>query len=567
MAIDTSPKKIRKDTRGLPEDMDPRNFYEYRYTSNLKTATGLESLILKLIPLSIHKSVVFAIDPLRDFKVAPHRITPSNRNRIRAVESVLLKRTQHRVFRSLVLQQKPNFANIQVCWSPGLDQRSEAFAEATDELTTQPVLISEINDTTRRTRLLGSLQGTMDSFQGYVNSPPRTVRRVYRSHYVYHATEPLGASCAMAGGTANARAEGQESHVSDIGPTGAVLSSSVYNNLRTGEKAYLEAEIANRVLSMFKDWSPNRRDYTLFRNLVELKDLPRGIMSIQNTVRDFRALFATLGSKPKLRDSIFNLEKLSSNVPKEYVSYHFGWKLLVKDVKDLLALPEKLSKKYAFLIRRAGKPTNFRTKRNFSSALTVGVSGFDYDGSPYEYSPLTASRLERETEIRMVINATFDFPPPDAITFKSYRFWDEIGAVPRPTDLYNLIPWSWLVDWCTGLGNYVEVIDNINRDPSLINWGMITGLTKGRLITDFQSKVDATDFYSEDFVGTHTVVTTEVKNHTSILNYECRIRKDMAAALDVNTIAAPNLNGYQQSILGAILAQRLPTFTPRYVRI
>ena len=184
MVIDTSPKPVRKDTRGLPEDMDPRYFYEYRYSSNLKTATGLESFLLRLIPLSIHKSVVFAIDPLRDFKVAPHRITPSNRYRTRGVDSVLLNRTQHRVFRSLVLQQKPNFANIQVCWSPGLDQRSEAFAEATDGLATQPVLISEINDTTRRTRLIGSTQGTMDSFQGTINSPPRTVRRVYRSHYI-----------------------------------------------------------------------------------------------------------------------------------------------------------------------------------------------------------------------------------------------------------------------------------------------------------------------------------------------------------------------------------------------
>jgi len=566
MAIDTSPKPIRNDTRGLPEDMDPRNFYEYRYLSNLKTATGLEGLLLRYIPLSFHKSVVFAIDPLRDFKVAPHRITPSNRERTKGVDSVLLNRRSLRKFTAWSLSQIPNYGGIAVCWSPGLAERIDATGEANADLTTQPVLISVINDTTRRTRLLGSEQGTMDSFQGYINSPARHVEKVNRYNYIYHPANPVSPECSERGGAANTHSNSFESWVHNIVPTAAVLYPTTFNNLRTAELAFLNDKIAHECLAMFKEWSPNRRDYSLFRNIVELRDLPRSIKSIQETVRSFRSLFASLGTKPKLRDSIFELQGLVSRVPNEYLSYHFGWKQLVKDVKDLLALPDKLSKKYAFLIRRAGKPTTFRTKRNFNTSLSEGVSGFDYDTSPYEYSSNITHKLERETELRLVINATFDFPPPDGISFKSHRFWEEIGAVPRPTDIYNLIPWSWLVDWFTGLGNYVEVIDNINRDPTLINWGMITGLTKGRLITNYQSKSDAVDYTIEDFVGTSSTTSVVLNNHTSVLNYECRIRKDMATALAVNTTAARNLSAYQQSILGALLAQRLDHSTPRTFR-
>lgn len=569
MVDDTNPYDYsRNDTRGLPQGFDPRMFYEYRYLSNLKTATGLEGLILKYMPYGLIRSVVFAIDPLRDFKVAPHRITPSNRQRKKAVESVLTtQRKRTNQFRAYSHSQTPNYNGISVCWSPGRVEHLDATGTQVADLTTQPPLVQEINDTTRRTRLIGSEQGTMDSFQGFMSSPARRVDKVNRYDYIYHPAEGIPSpECSERGGDANRGSDSIDLWWSDIGPTAAVLFPSTLNNLRTSELAYLEDLISRNVLAMFKDWSPNRRDYTLFRNVVELRDIPRSINSLNDTLRNLRSLFVSLGSKPRLRDSVFDLRRTAGNIPSEYLSYHFGWKQTYKDLMDLLALPEKMSKKYAFLIKRAGKPTTFRTKRTFLSALSEGVSGFDYDTSPYEGDVVVSHKLERETELRLVINATFDFPPPDAISLNLKKFLDQIGAVPRPTDIYNLVPWTWLLDWFTGLGNYVEVIDNINRDTSLINWGMITGQTKGRLVTNFKSKSDRLVVTTEDFVGRSEVLSHAENNHTSFYQYECRIRKDAATALNVNTTSDPRLSVYQKSILGALLAQRLDHSTPRTFR-
>jgi hypothetical protein len=441
-----------------------------------------------------------------------------------------------------------------------------ADATVPADLTTQPTLIDYSEDTTRRTRLIGSEQGTMNSFSSYINSPSRHVEKSNRYHYIYHPAAPVDPGCSERGGAANLRSESIELWTHDIGPTAAVLYPSTVNALRSAEKDYLDHIMADKALSMFKDWSPNRRDYSLFRNAVELRDIPRSINSLNDTLRNFRTLFTSLGSKPKLRDSVFDLRKTAHDLSGEYLSFHFGWKQTYKDLMDLLALPEKMSKKYSFLIKRAGKPTTFRTKRNFPSALAEGVSGFDYDTSPYEYGVSLSHRLERETELRLVINATFDFPPPAGISFRAYRFLDSIGAVPRPTDIYNLIPWTWLLDWFTGLGNYVEVIDNIAREDALINWGMITGLTKGRVISNYKSKTDTVDYTIEDFVGTSSKTSVIDNNHTSVLNYECRIRKDLATVLAVNTTSAQNLSAYQKSILGALLAQRVGGFTPRTIR-
>jgi len=569
MPDDSNPEKPPVDTRGLPQGYDPRMFYEYRFGKFFsKTAPGVEYLIWKYIPKSIIGTVVFAIDPLRDFKVAPHAITPKNRHRERATDSVLLKRKHSRRAGIESDTYQVNYGGVALCYSPAPVHESLSFPYPDAELDAQPPLPGIINDTTRRTRLIGSEQGTMDSFSGYTNSSARSTRRVTKYEYKFHDTDdnPQVENCQLAGGVIHRTVNtSTESYVSEISPSSAIFPLSTYNSLRNSEIAYAEELMASHALAMFKDWSPFRRNYTLFRNVVELRDLSRSVESLRRTLGDFAKLSASLGSKRSLRDSIFDLKRTSKNIPNEYLSYHFGWKMLYKDLMDLLKTPEKLAKKTAFLIKRAGKPTTFRTKRKFVSARSEDVSGFVYDSSPYEQDISTSHRLARETELRMVINATFDFPPPSGISFRIGGFLDSVGVIPRPTDLYNLVPWTWLLDWFTGLGNYIEVIDNINRDPSLINWGMITCQTKGKIITNYKSKAYTLTYLREDGVSGY-IEREELtpQSHESIFSYECRIRKDMAQVLDVNTTAGLNLSAYQQSILGALLAQRLDHTTPRF---
>jgi hypothetical protein len=567
MAINPDDKP-RLDTRGLPEGCDPHMFYEYRRDTLVKSASGIESFVYKYIPWSISRSFAFAIDPFAKFKVAPHRITPKNRNRVRGVASVLQMRTTKRHFYAISHNQTPNFGGIAICWSPGLAETLTADAIAgPTELTTQPVLHDESNDTTKRTRLIGSEQGTFDSFKSTLSSPPRYVYKWNRYNYVYHPAPGIPSpECSERGGTANTRSDSSENWTQEIVPTAAVFFPNSLKAVRDNEIARCDQLMSQNAISMFKEWAPIKRDYTLFRNLVELRDVPRSIISLQKTCLDLGVLFKSLGTQPKLRDSIFSLTTAAKNIPNEYLSYHFGWKQLYKDVMDLLALPEKSSKKSSFLIKRAGKPTTFRFKRVIPFRSVEGVPGFDYDTSMYEYGVTQSNACEGEVELRMVINAVFDFPPVNDVSFKSGRLFDRIGAVPRPTDIYNLIPWTWLLDWFTGLGNYIELIDDMNRDSSLINWGMMTAVAKGKITSNYKSKVDNRSYIIEDFVGTTETISTSQNNHTSVLEYEYRIRKDLATVLDVKTTAAPNLSGYQQSILGALLAQRIDHTTPRTFR-
>jgi hypothetical protein len=554
---------LRIDTRGLPEGYDPHMFYEYRHRTLVEAADGIESFAYKYIPWTYLRSFAIALDPTYPFKVASHRITSENRTRYRSVASVLQKRRRITKNFNISHAQTPNYHGISACWSPTLNETITATFNGDTEITTQPALVDIVVDTTSRSRIIGSEQGTMRFFKSYINSPPRVVRQTeeYKSYLVPAPGIP-SLSCSAVGGTGNTRTDSTDTKNVEFVPSAAVLFPNSVTTLRNIEYAYLESLISKNAISMFKEWSPNKRTSTLFRNIVELRDIPRSIASLQKTLGDLRSLYTSL-SRGTLRQIVFDLKRTSADIPNEWLSFHFGWKQTYKDVMDLLALPEKLSKKYDFLIKRAGKPTSFKLKRNFTSALVDGLPAFEYDSATMEYGVIHKTRLERETELRLVINAVFDFPPLNPVSFRSHNYLDRIGLVPRPTDLYNLVPWTWLVDWFTGLGSYVELIDNMARDETLINWGMITGKTTGRLITNRTSKVDNRVTTSVDFVGSSTVINSSTLIHESALHYECQIRKDAAAALSVKTIAEPNLSAYQQSILGALLAQRKGSFTPR----
>lgn len=548
----------RLDTRGLPEGYDPHKLYEYRLDTLAKNSSGLESFVYKLMPYSVIRSLAFAIDPTAPFKVSGSRITPANRTRYRATASVLQVGSfkRKRIFSGF--EPQVNYGGVSICWSPY--KKMTGFTDIVGSGTfTQAVLPDRVKDTTRRTRLVGSDQGTFEKFKGHVNSPSRTIRRITEERsLIFTTTATNEPACSNVGGTRQGNAGSKEVMETSFTPFGATLSLQSFNQLRDGEINFCLSLCQKHAVSMLKSVEPMAGDYTLFRNTVELRDVPRSVKQLLQTTTDLRKLYLSLRHSPKLRKVVFNLKGLAKDVPNEYLSYHFGWKQLWRDLNDLLALPEKASKKVNFLMSRSGKPTTLRSKRIIPSATGTGVSGFEYQQTADDYSLNTESRIERTSEVRLVVNRTWDFPPINSAEFKRHVFAQRTGIEPRITDVYNLIPWTWLLDWFTGLGNYIDLIETINsRDSGIINWGMISCVTTGRLITEFSSQSTS---WQDTFVDNTHVSGSEyyTKNrHTSTYEYECHTRSDVATILDVKLTSVPStLTPYQMSILGALLAQR-----------
>jgi hypothetical protein len=177
---------------------------------------------------------------------------------------------------------------------------------------------------------------------------------------------------------------------------------------------------------------------------------------------------------------------------------------------------------------------------------------------PWPFQALVVGRVEREIELKMVINTTFDFPTLNRPKFVHDKFMDKLGLIPRPTDLYNLVPWTWLVDWFSGAGNYIEIIDEINRDRSIINWGFLTGISTGRAISEHRSRTYNNRTYVDLIWDRTSVDTYQPFAHTSVVDFTFQLRKSLATVMDVKTTAdVGSLTPYQQSILGSLLSQRI----------
>jgi hypothetical protein len=340
-----------------------------------------------------------------------------------------------------------------------------------------------------------------------------------------------------------------------IGPT-ARISPTVVSALMASEELLASSLMAKHAISMYKGILPSARTYTLFRNLVELRDIPRSITQLRTTIRNLGSHYDSMTIPHKVRKQVTSFNTSLRDIPKEWLSYSFGWRQTYSDMMGLLTSPQKIGNKINFLIRRGNKPTTFRSKRNYSSEGAAS-SGFVYDVTLPERGSTTEHSISRETELRMVVNATIPFPPIDVPRLMRNDFMHKMGVLPTFTDLYNLVPWTWLVDWFTGLGTYIELIDNISMDRNLINWGVITSETKGKLTTRHQTYVESLAHHSVNATG-YTDTTRVLYPHTSDLYFFSHLRKDVSSVYDVSIATDPStLSAYQNSILGALLATRV----------
>lgn len=518
----------------------------------------IPKLVFNLVNPSFLMPMALAIDPFWKFRVGATRISSTTRTRKRKITSVLSDRslnTGRSLYSTTDGIHTIGSPLIPICttYSSTFDL-SYLFNSTEVRPKAVPSYYQETKDSTGRTRIpVGSRHNEFLS-QKIVSfhSPPRRTR--------FGSTQTSIAFIPHCGASEKLYSVDMR-HSEDVGDA-ATLSESTIQAIFELERSKLEAEMPGMALKLMPKALPDRREYTLYRNLVELRDLPRGIQTLKNTMGDLVEIYKKL--PPGLAEKVFSLTTPLRNVPAEYVSYNFGWKQLYRELVGLLPSVDKITRRVNYLIKRKLKPTTFRASSQRTLDGSEGPS-FDYNthlGENWWESGAASqsTRVDRTAEFRVSLNAIFDFPTLSVPEFQREEFVRRFGLNPRPVDTYNLIPWTWLVDWFTGLGTYVEAIDAINSDRSTINFGFITGVLTSKYTCSRESKTTVVDgwVYSPP-VGTPggTNTTVSYNRHTSLLEVRTQIRKELSSAYDVTPIlAGGTLTPYQQSILGSLVAMR-----------
>lgn len=527
------------DSGGIPDGLDPHKFYDDRSRRLAAEAIGAERLAYQIFGREWIKSFAFAIDPFAPFKLSSTRVSAVTRTRV-------VTSGQQQVRKMRIRNKSVTGSTNADPSTPDLFDRvpykevATYTLDTTQTLTSQSQVRGNLKDTTNKTRALGVRQGEAEFFVPEVHSPPRSRFWVNFDNNTYN----------VAGGWMNHARTLSTYQREGQGPY-ASISNVAVAALATAEGTLADQVIAKQALGLLNGCFSQRRTYSLFRSAAELKDLP---YTLRETCKAMSSLYHAAERLARQRYPNVKLKGFHKRVANQYLNEKFGWEATIKDVMGLMVSPEKIAKRVNYLLLRNGQDTSYRSGFRYTEPIASPPT-FAYSPLQNEAQVSLSTSAFRQVELRCMINCNVRLPQIEVPKLRrdlTRKFW---GVDPSPVDLYNLVPWTWLIDWFTGIGDYVEAFDNLNNDRSIINFGLLTYLSRGEIKTNFVGRVTSSWSTTSQSVNVSGSSTADAA-HTSTLLYRYRKRKNITEAYHVKpTWNLPSFSGFQAAILGALLAK------------
>lgn len=194
----------------------------------------------------------------------------------------------------------------------------------------------------------------------------------------------------------------------------------------------LEPSFGAAATQLLADTSPSRPVVDLPLAVYELKDIPSMLRNEGNSFLQ-KAAHANL-------------------------SYQFGWRPLLNDLSNLFDFHDQVSKREAEL--RNMFDSGLRRKRTiFSGAQRYTERKFlQSDGHGVSVIYDVAFAVELKGFVRWFPTT---LPPRTNDEMRSLARRAVLGLTVDLSTAWNAIPWSWLVDWCTNVGDFLAAHRNI----------------------------------------------------------------------------------------------------------
>lgn len=217
---------------------------------------------------------------------------------------------------------------------------------------------------------------------------------------------------------------------------------------------------------------PDSPDFTLGSSLYELREVPSMLkQATSDLLRKVRAEQARRGGK-----------RWYSYAGEWYLAINFGWLPLYSDIKNFSEAFNDKHKRLDQLIRDEGRPIRRKREMKDHSDSTDSSTSTNYASSPISnvfpvhvtqcYGSGSSIRTTMQSEVRTWCVGQFRYilpPGPRTDGWKRNMYRRIMGGSITPSQLYNIMPWSWLIDYFTDLGQFMEAIspgvaDNLVAD-------------------------------------------------------------------------------------------------------
>lgn len=165
-----------------------------------------------------------------------------------------------------------------------------------------------------------------------------------------------------------------------------------------------------------------------------------------------------------------NLRRLV-NLGNRYLDVEFGWKPFLSDLRSLYQIQKTMHSRLEQLARDNGRRVRrrgvLRSTSTPISSSTQQLSALLYPPLVGEmYNPLVGTRVsENHLEQKIWFSAGFRYHIPDLGTPQ----WTDratralFGANVNPSTIWEVMPWSWLIDWFSNVG---AVLSNLSENAA-----------------------------------------------------------------------------------------------------
>lgn len=198
--------------------------------------------------------------------------------------------------------------------------------------------------------------------------------------------------------------------------------------------------------------------------------------------------------------SLVKGDTLTRGIGSEYLNYQFGIAPIVSDiqsivntVKESLRILHEFHNRYGKHYRRRFEFPNSRTDSLTrivnNSATPIAPAGY------FNGSTTNPVNMTRSVRTKTWFSGAFIFAPiglPDHLD--QLIKWEEdanrlYGLRFDLEALWNLTPWTWLIDWFLNLGDVVKNISSIGRDGLLLEYGYIMQSTTVQAQFEFTGNI------------------------------------------------------------------------------